>query len=172
MTDRTHDVVTLDIGSRPVDVDSCIATLVLALNGGGLRTVASCCGHGNRPGNIALADGRELIIAADYDQARAVDAAFPNIHGDVQDTPRSAHDPSVFARPVWAQAALGQRAPVIGQRTASVDQPAAPHPPSRDPVTFTVDALCRYCGKEPTDPVHEKPGPKDPPRPLDHFPVA
>lgn len=29
--------------------DPCIADLVAALNAGGLRTVASCCGHGYRP---------------------------------------------------------------------------------------------------------------------------
>jgi hypothetical protein len=65
---------------RPVGVDSCISDLVKALNEAGFRTVASCCGHGKRPGNIALADGRELIIAADYATGRSVDAAFPPIN--------------------------------------------------------------------------------------------
>lgn len=65
-----------------VDVDECIAPLVKALNKDGIRTVASCCGHGNRPGSIALADGRELIIAPDYETAREVDEAFPDIHGE------------------------------------------------------------------------------------------
>lgn len=62
-------------------VDACIAPIVQALNNAGLGTVASCCGHGTRPGNIALADGRELIIAPDYDTARRVDGAFPGISG-------------------------------------------------------------------------------------------
>lgn len=62
---------------RPVDVDTCLADLVMALNVGGFRTRAACCGHGKRPGNIMLADGRELIIAPDFATARAVDAAFP-----------------------------------------------------------------------------------------------
>lgn len=66
---------------RPVAVDRCIAPIVAALNDGNVPTVASCCGHGNRPGTIALADGRELIIAPTFEMARAVDAAFPNIHG-------------------------------------------------------------------------------------------
>lgn len=47
--------------------DRCLAPLVAALNGGGVATVASCCGHGKRPGNIALADGRQLFIADPVD---------------------------------------------------------------------------------------------------------
>lgn len=55
--------------------DPCIAPLVKALNESddlprvpsrlnpdGVTTVASCCGHGKRPGHIALADGRWLTI--------------------------------------------------------------------------------------------------------------
>jgi hypothetical protein len=60
-------------------IDSCIAPLVRALQLAGIVTRASCCGHGRRPGNIALADGRELIIAADFEVARVVDNAFPPI---------------------------------------------------------------------------------------------
>lgn len=62
------------------DIDFCIASLVKALNAGGVQTIASCCGHGKRPGNIALADGRELIIAADYEMGRLVDKSFPPIN--------------------------------------------------------------------------------------------
>ena len=47
-----------------VEVDSCIAALVEALNYSGVETVASCCGHGRNPGSIILADGRELLIIA------------------------------------------------------------------------------------------------------------
>jgi hypothetical protein len=54
--------------------DPCIAPLVKALNEGGIPTVASCCGHGKRPGKIALADGRELFILPGFDSARALDA--------------------------------------------------------------------------------------------------
>ena len=53
--------------------DPCLAPLVRALNEGGINTVASCCGHGRRPGNIALADGRELVIARDFDEGRRLD---------------------------------------------------------------------------------------------------
>lgn len=42
--------------------DPCIAPIVKALNDAGLRTVASCCGHGERPGSIILANETELVI--------------------------------------------------------------------------------------------------------------
>lgn len=53
-----------------------IAPLVRALNDAGIRTVASCSGHGERPGNIALSDGRELLIARDYNEARLLERLF------------------------------------------------------------------------------------------------
>jgi hypothetical protein len=43
-------------------IDRCIAPIVQALNDGGVTTVSSCCGHGKRPGVIALADGRTLVV--------------------------------------------------------------------------------------------------------------
>ncbi len=55
------------------DIDSCIAPLVKALNDGGVLTVASCCGHGKGFGNIALRDGRELLIAPSWEAARAME---------------------------------------------------------------------------------------------------
>lgn len=71
------------IGGRPVEVDIEIAPIVAALNAAGVETVASCSGHGNRPGNIALRDGREIIIARNYAEARRIDRLFPNINGEV-----------------------------------------------------------------------------------------
>jgi len=65
---------------RLIDVDRCIANIVLALNGTGVITVASCCGHGKRPSNIAIADGREIIIAPDYETGRRIDSIFPPIN--------------------------------------------------------------------------------------------
>lgn len=53
-----------------------IAPLVKALNDAGISTVASCSGHGGRPGNIALSDGRELLIARDYNEARLLERLF------------------------------------------------------------------------------------------------
>lgn len=59
-----------------IDVDSCIAELVTRLNGIGLYTVASCCGHGKRPGRISLREGRELFIAKDFYEANEIDRIF------------------------------------------------------------------------------------------------
>lgn len=73
----------VQIGARePFYVDRCLVPLVKALWSAGFTTVASCCGHGHRPGNIALDDGRELIIAPDYESGRKIDAIFPDIHGN------------------------------------------------------------------------------------------
>lgn len=49
-------------------IDYCIHQIVAALNAGGMRTIASCCGHGKMPGRIDLKDGRILVI---YDKADA-----------------------------------------------------------------------------------------------------
>lgn len=63
-----------DHGTPTIWCDPCLAPLVGALNSGGVTTVASCCGHGRRPGNIALDDGRELLVMPDYGAAREFDA--------------------------------------------------------------------------------------------------
>lgn len=79
------DTVTLfEIGqpnntTKTMDVDRCIVDIVTALNNAGAYTIACCCGHGKRPGNIALHDGRELVIAPDYETGRKIDKAFPPI---------------------------------------------------------------------------------------------
>lgn len=74
----------LPLSGRLVEVDVEIADLVFALNRAGFETVASCSGHGHRPGCIALRDGRELIIARDYEEARKINALFPlNINGQL-----------------------------------------------------------------------------------------
>ena len=56
------------------DIDSCIAHIVRALNDAGVYTIASCCGHGKRPANIALVDGREIVIMPDHETARQADS--------------------------------------------------------------------------------------------------
>ncbi len=43
-------------------IDSCIAPIIRALNKAGIKTEASCCGHGKNKGTIILADGRTLFI--------------------------------------------------------------------------------------------------------------
>jgi hypothetical protein len=66
----------LDIGGRIVEVDTEIAPIVAALNAAGVPTRASCSGHDNRPANIALQDGREIIIARDHAEGRLIDRAM------------------------------------------------------------------------------------------------
>ena len=77
---KWNTMKTMTISGRIRDIDECIYPLVKALNNGGIITAASCCGHGKRTGNIALEDGRELIIVADYEQGRMIDKAFPPIN--------------------------------------------------------------------------------------------
>ena len=65
------------IGGKWCAIDKDIAPVVAALNQVGCATVASCSGHGHRPGNIALADGREIIIARNFEEGRRIDRLFP-----------------------------------------------------------------------------------------------
>lgn len=67
----------MPIAGRVVNVDACIHHIVAALNAGGVRTKACCCGHGFRPGSIILDDGREIFIVPDWETGRIIDAAFP-----------------------------------------------------------------------------------------------
>lgn len=81
--DREAKMATVTINGKAVSCDPCIVGVVRALNEAGLETVASCCGHGLRPGNIALADGREIVIARNFDEGRKIDRLFPTtINGD------------------------------------------------------------------------------------------
>lgn len=57
--------------------DPCLVPLVAALIDAGIETVASCCGHGRRPGTIALRDGRWLVIAKDRAENDRIDTLFP-----------------------------------------------------------------------------------------------
>ena len=57
-------------------IDSCIAQLVKDFNRIGLVTIASCCGHGKRPGSIVLADGRHFEILPDRETWEAVQEAY------------------------------------------------------------------------------------------------
>ena len=67
--------VPMPINGRVRDIDSCLALIVATLNTiPKLETVACCCGHGKMVGSIALADGRELLIASDFEQARWIES--------------------------------------------------------------------------------------------------
>ena len=52
----------MPINGRVQCIDHCIHQIVAALNAGGIRTEASCCGHETMKGNIILDDGRVLLI--------------------------------------------------------------------------------------------------------------
>lgn len=69
-------------GRTHAPVDPCIAPLVQVLNDGGMLTTSSCCGHGQRPGTITLADGRELLVMPSFAEARRADHLWPDIHGN------------------------------------------------------------------------------------------
>jgi hypothetical protein len=72
-----QSVEIMEIGGRPIEVDTEIVPLVRALNAAGLRTRASCSGHGHRPASIVLEDGREIVIARNYGEARLIGKLFP-----------------------------------------------------------------------------------------------
>ena len=52
----------MPINGKVQGIDWCIHRIVAALNAGGVRTVASCCGHRMMKGAISLDDGRVSII--------------------------------------------------------------------------------------------------------------
>ena len=47
---------------KKVEIDSCIVSLVRALQSAGIDMRASCCGHGKERGRIDLQDGLVLFI--------------------------------------------------------------------------------------------------------------
>lgn len=54
--------VVMPLGGKAVCIDWCIHHVVAALNAGGVRTFACCCGHDKQDGHIDLEDGRVLVI--------------------------------------------------------------------------------------------------------------
>jgi hypothetical protein len=64
-----------------VDVDSCIAPIVSALNRAAIRTTSSCCGHGKDAGHILLDDGRGLVIVPNYEDVILVDIELRDLDG-------------------------------------------------------------------------------------------
>lgn len=74
-------LVTLPNG-KIIDVDESIAPLVKLLNDNGYPTVASCSGHGYRPGSIILKDERFIVITRNRADWNLIDALFPDIHGN------------------------------------------------------------------------------------------
>jgi len=73
--------VTLTNG-KAAHVDPEIQRLVQILNDGGIQTIASCSGHGERPPTIALKDGREILVLRNFEEARSLDKLWPDINGE------------------------------------------------------------------------------------------
>jgi hypothetical protein len=85
-------VMTFD--GRTFEVDDEIASIVHALNAAGISTVASCSGHGMRPGRISLVDGRELFVLPSYEIGQWFETQFPrDINGQTA-TERAAVPPN------------------------------------------------------------------------------
>lgn len=64
-------------------VDRCIASIIQMFNDAGYQTVASCCGHGVRPGVISLENGTELILCYSYEQTRMIEKLYPGLHEEM-----------------------------------------------------------------------------------------
>ena len=103
-----------DSGKPTVWCDPEVAPLVAALNGAGFRTVASCSGHGKRPASIVLSDGREIIIAKDFDEARKIDGLFPGINGE----PATIAAPAPVERVEPKTGVLVGEPEIVGERCA------------------------------------------------------
>jgi hypothetical protein len=54
--------VPMPINGRRCEIDLCVADIVAALNAANIRTVMSCCGHGQADGVVMLEDGLEIRI--------------------------------------------------------------------------------------------------------------
>ena len=81
--------VCMPLNGKVQCIDKCIHHIVAALNAGGVRTVASCCGHKQMPGDIVLEDGRALLI---FDSLESAWALLPRSEseGPVEDSEESA----------------------------------------------------------------------------------
>ena len=67
-TEKVSVKIASDLGAEGIEkwkdcqIDSCIASLVAALQRGGVDMRGSCCGHGRENGSIVLQDGRVLLL--------------------------------------------------------------------------------------------------------------
>lgn len=62
MCPRQEPLQAVEGESHAASCDGCPAPILRALRAGGIRTVASCCGHYHMPPVITLADGSHLVI--------------------------------------------------------------------------------------------------------------
>ncbi len=64
------DKAILVLNGYSVEIDSCIAPIIIALNDASLRTISSCCGHGKTDGYILMKD--MLIIISKERESKDV----------------------------------------------------------------------------------------------------
>lgn len=83
MCNHKNREANMTVISEGVWCDPCLEPLVRALNDGGIPTVASCCGHGKRPGIVSLADGRQLFVATPV-EAEEMHAYFQGSNSEAQ----------------------------------------------------------------------------------------
>ena len=57
---------------KVVEVDFCVAKLVAALEAGGFRPVASCCGHGKMPASVLLEDRTNVVMLTEEEAEDAM----------------------------------------------------------------------------------------------------
>ena len=84
MCDHANREASMTVISDRVWCDPCLAPIVKALNEGGVATVASCCGHGQRLGSITLADARWLVLAPDEEMAERLGSDSPTLIAGVR----------------------------------------------------------------------------------------
>lgn len=94
-------MTTMTFNGKTFEVDDEIASIVHALNAAGISTVASCSGHGMRPGRISLADGRELFVLPSYEIGQWFETQFPrDINGQTKEERAADEPPAVDVAPI------------------------------------------------------------------------
>jgi hypothetical protein len=117
--------------------DPCLEPLIRSLNSGGVLTVASCCGHGNNLGSIALSDGRWLAILPDLD-------TLDRLSKEPTWTLAERGPEHVFPVMTDAQFPHGLRCPTCG-RDITEGQPYQEHPTGMSDGDMWLMATCVYC---------------------------
>ena len=67
-------------GRTTIKVDSCIAPLVQMLNDYGIKTIASCCGHGKVEHSRIILDARSVQILPRDDGSQSVHLVMAYMH--------------------------------------------------------------------------------------------
>jgi len=57
--------IPMSVHREVVWIDFCVAHLVATLEAGGLRPIASCCGHGKMPPSVLLEDRTNIVMLTD-----------------------------------------------------------------------------------------------------------